>query len=68
MVHTEQKALRAIKARPVITDENLSRKKHPGQHPTAEERSEVPELIIFRWEKSHATGVPEDTRLFASSR
>ena len=67
MVHSEQKALR-LGAKSVVTNENRSRKEHPGQEPTDEERGAVGELIIFRWERGNATGVPENTRLFALSR
>jgi hypothetical protein len=67
MVHSEQKALR-LGGDAVITRANLSRGHHPGQQPTNEERAVVPELTIFRWERSHAAGVPETTRLFALSR
>lgn len=67
MVHSEQKALRLRKS-PVVSKQNVSRRDHPGQQPTDDERSAVRELIIFQWERSKATGVPENTRLFALSR
>ncbi len=66
MVHSEQKALR-LGARPEITSENRARKYHPGQQPTDKERTAQRELTIFQWERSHADGVPENTRLFALS-
>ncbi len=67
MVHSEEKALR-LGAKPVITNESLSRKLHPGQQPSDKERGAVRERTIFLWEAGEATGVPENTRLFALSR
>lgn len=64
MVHSEQKALRGAK-KPVVTKENLARKYHAGQQPTAAERSAVPELIIFMWERGNGRGVPQSARLHA---
>jgi hypothetical protein len=67
MVHSEQKALR-LGANPFVTNENRARRSYPGQQPTDEERSAMRELIVFRWERSRAAGVPEKTRLFALTR
>ena len=64
MVHSEQKALRGAK-KPVITRDNLARRFHAGQQPTAAERRAVPELIIFLWERGHGRGIPESARLYA---
>lgn len=61
MVHTEQKALQGGK-KPVVSDENLRRKDHPGQQPGEEERGGV-KGISFQWEWDKIIGVPEDTRL-----
>jgi hypothetical protein len=66
MVHSEQKALH-IGVKTVATAENRARKRHPGQQPTDQERSVVPELIAFQWEKGRGTGIPRSTRLFALS-
>lgn len=67
MVHAEQKALR-LGAQPEIGDENLARGFHPGQQPTDQERNAVQGLIIFRWTRGKADGVPPDSRLAAFSQ
>jgi hypothetical protein len=62
MVHQEQKALHEPRAKPVVTDENRSRREHPGQQPSDDERSGV-QGVSFQWEWNKIVGVPEDTRL-----
>jgi hypothetical protein len=62
MVHSEQKALRDPGAKPVVTNANRTRREHPGQQPTDEERSGA-RGVSFQWEWSKIVGVPEDTRL-----
>lgn len=66
MVHPEQKALdRGTKL--VVTDENRSRKAHPGQQPTDDERLDVNQaqgILLFYWERNgNPKAVPPDTRL-----
>ena len=69
MVHQEQKALRGPREFKEYSKENVSRYFHPGQQPTKKERSAATQAsICFEWELNRATGVPEDTRLFALSR
>jgi hypothetical protein len=62
MVHQEQKALHEPRATPVVTDENLARRDHPGQQPGEEERGAV-QGVSFQWEWNKIVGVPDDTRL-----
>lgn len=66
MVHSEQKALHSGRVGRV-TPENRARQHHPGQQPTDEERGAVPVLILFRWAKGNAVGVPVNTRLYTIS-
>jgi hypothetical protein len=62
MVHQEQKARRDLGRQIVESDENRSRRDHPGQKPTKGERGAV-EGFAFQWEWGKVVGVPQDTRL-----